>query len=437
MKRLILVGVVLMLSLTLISANVLAKKDGKKNSDKNSRIQALEAEDIIIHERIDNIPPGLQGPPGPKGDPGDTGPQGPIGPQGPQGDPGICESCGSFTPPNIAHNAPPFTTNFDQDITFTLLDDVELSHLIIQGDASPNVQLTHYFKPGVADAEITHTFGLNPGINEILAIVVDTEGNAVKILIEIEQGCSDCDLDGQNSIDSGGTDCDDNDPFVYLGADEICDGKDNDCDGLVNDICQLDMIVLLDRSGSMVTDGKWSEVLVALNMFFDDPDSIDVQAGINFFPPEVDGPCEFQSYYPLQVGLVYIPTNAGALEAALSNIQPPIGNAPTYSALRGSLQFSTERKDSDPTREVIVVLVTDGAPTACSQTDIASLASLAGSAYNYNGVKTYVVVLDGSASLFHPVAAQGATVSAIDITSDTALLYQALLDIRADATAGP
>ena len=92
------------------------------------------------------------------------------------------------TPPMITHNAPSFTSDFELDITFTLSDDVELSHLIIQGDAAPTVQLTQYFEPGVADATITHTIGLNNGINKILVIAVDTAGNAEKILIEIEQG---------------------------------------------------------------------------------------------------------------------------------------------------------------------------------------------------------------------------------------------------------
>lgn len=44
----------------------------------------------------------------------------------------------------------------------------------------------------------------------------------------------DMDDDGYLSIESGGDDCNDYDPFTYPGALEACDGVDNNCDGVLN-----------------------------------------------------------------------------------------------------------------------------------------------------------------------------------------------------------
>jgi hypothetical protein len=46
---------------------------------------------------------------------------------------------------------------------------------------------------------------------------------------------ADADLDGFDAIGAGGTDCNDADPGVFVGAAEIADGRDNDCDGAVDE----------------------------------------------------------------------------------------------------------------------------------------------------------------------------------------------------------
>ena len=104
---------------------------------------------------------------------------------------GICESCGGSAPPEIYHDAPGSSPNFEEEITFTLSDDVELSHFILQGDASPHIQLTEYFESGVDYIEITHTIGVPV---RFLAIAVDTEGNASKTVIAIEFDAPQCTL---------------------------------------------------------------------------------------------------------------------------------------------------------------------------------------------------------------------------------------------------
>lgn len=62
---------------------------------------------------------------------------------------------------------------------------------------------------------------------------------------EVDEGCTVCedkDGDGYYAISANcpqGDDCNDNDATVYFGAPEICNGKDNDCNGLLDDIPEI------------------------------------------------------------------------------------------------------------------------------------------------------------------------------------------------------
>ncbi|HIE06978.1 MAG TPA: hypothetical protein EYP64_02920, partial [Desulfarculaceae bacterium] len=55
-----------------------------------------------------------------------------------------------------------------------------------------------------------------------------------------DEGCSDpdTDQDGDSFTEAEG-DCNDNDSSIYPGADEICDGKDNDCNKLTKEECDI------------------------------------------------------------------------------------------------------------------------------------------------------------------------------------------------------
>ncbi len=192
----------------------------------------------------------------------------------------------------------------------------------------------------------------------------------------------------------------------------------------------LMMVVLMDRSGSM-SGTIWTSTVSALTQFYTDPASADILVGMNFFPPAMGDECDPLSYTPPQVPIVPLATDAQTLVNAM-NATSPTGITPTYAALHGSLAYTTMYKDNNPTHETVVVLATDGDPTGCD-TSIPNIAALAGSAYNYNGVKTYAVAIQGStvSNLDQITSAGGG--QTFDVTADITLFKQKMDEIRDNA----
>jgi hypothetical protein len=60
-------------------------------------------------------------------------------------------------------------------------------------------------------------------------------GNGMEIDAPLTGTCIDVDGDGHNSKQCGGDDCDDSDPAVHPGALELCNGKDDNCDGQIDE----------------------------------------------------------------------------------------------------------------------------------------------------------------------------------------------------------
>ncbi len=197
---------------------------------------------------------------------------------------------------------------------------------------------------------------------------------------------------------------------------------------------QLDMIFVIDQSASM-SGPKWIGTTKGLTTFFNDPASAYIGVGMVYYPNHkaATATCVPEDYQVLDVPINSLPANA----FPLTNSMPADakGNStPTYGALKGALMAATAYQDAHPTHKVIVVLATDGEPNACGATTIDSVADLAKSARNYNGVLTYVVGVAGSViANIDKVAAAGGTTAAYDITNDISLFAAKMEDIRGAA----
>jgi len=97
--------------------------------------------------------------------------------------------------------------------------------------------------PGLTPAGCTATF--SGSFDGVFWVSVWYAGAGFKCndVDKIPVGAKDQDGDGHYSKDSCKTpndDCNDNDPAIYPGAPEICDGKDNNCDGQVDESIDAD-----------------------------------------------------------------------------------------------------------------------------------------------------------------------------------------------------
>ena len=87
-------------------------------------------------------------------------------------------------------------------------------------------------------------------------VVSSTDGEQWTTTVQFAGTFTNGDSDGDGVLAEavGGSDCDDTDPTVFQDAPEVCDGKDNDCDGLA-----LEDEVDDDDDGSMLCEGDCAD----------------------------------------------------------------------------------------------------------------------------------------------------------------------------------
>ncbi len=134
---------------------------------------------------------------------------------------------------------------------------------------------------------------------------------------------------------------------------------------------RLNLVVIYDRSGSMGdgTNGdpatKWVPVGTGLKAFFQDPESVGVNATLQYFPYKQNPleQCNASAYYFPDVPLTALPSGVFATNIDATT---PSGQTPTLPATQGAIAAAQMIVQSDPTAKIAIVLVTDGEPDICS-----------------------------------------------------------------------
>lgn len=186
----------------------------------------------------------------------------------------------------------------------------------------------------------------------------------------------------------------------------------------------VDLFAVLDGSSSMAEAtatgvSKWYATKSAFQDFLASAQP-GTGFGLSLFPSPGDAAsCSSQHYRDSALPISDVSQMAQGALARLDAVVPQ-GQTPTAPAFTAALELATSYALSRLERSVVVVLATDGLPTACAPTDTAALAELAQEAFEGPGhVRTVVVASEslsgGDRSGFERIAKAGGTGKALTI----------------------
>lgn len=147
----------------------------------------------------------------------------------------------------------------------------------------------------------------------------------------------------------------------------------------------VDMVILMDRSisnsyavgsdkATSATTGqttRWQVLTAAMQGLASDPNAAELGASITFFSingGSSESPnCDENQYATpvVPLGLLGENGHGQAIVDAMNKLSPA-GLTPTVPALTGAFRYAMKAKQDDPTREKVVVLISDGFPTQCT-----------------------------------------------------------------------
>lgn len=148
---------------------------------------------------------------------------------------------------------------------------------------------------------------------------------------------------------------------------------------------------------------KWTPVVDATTAFFEGESSEGVSASLRLFPSagdREDGKCESETYRLPEVPMAELPRFdfKAAFDAYEAEVGDPLagggwrGGTPTLPALLGTAEYLHSFRESNPSAQLVVVLVTDGEPQGCEST-VESVSEAVAELAD-TGIRTFVIGIE-------------------------------------------
>ena len=182
----------------------------------------------------------------------------------------------------------------------------------------------------------------------------------------------------------------------------------------------LDMLVLLDQSGSMTEhDDRWTPTTNAIKSFVTSPESAGIGIGLQYFPlgKDDDQKCEDATYAAPDVTIAPLPANAHAMVESIDAHHftqenccdaPEHQGTPTRPAMEGVFAYLREWLAMHPERDAVALLATDGEPSECDDNDIEDVSRVMSEAAGATpSIKSYVIGIGDQEDLDELAAAGG------------------------------
>jgi hypothetical protein len=191
----------------------------------------------------------------------------------------------------------------------------------------------------------------------------------------------------------------------------------------------LAMYILLDRSSSMNSGGRWTAAETALGQFVDDPSMAGIKVAFDFFPnPHSNSTerCDGSLYTAPLVPMGALPGNGASVKDAIDETSFTSLGTPIEGALHGLRRFCGTYAQAHPSEQTVGVLVTDGEPNGCSS-NTGTLSAVAKQAFDNNPSNPlYMVGMEGADfDQLDAIAAAGGTEKGFNVSQGGA---QAFLD---------